>query len=348
MSSNSWRSVWVTLGMALISMGLSAKPNLSNDESTVQRQDSHEQSLVQTCGIASPEVLDGYRDITHISELLAVFGDAAVQEKLLYIDQKYTGCLGCMNITFGQFMHKHFRKQKDVISATLLYQQGNTISAQQTFTSRIPYQFIKPTPAYMLLNLILTGKQQRFNHGAAIERYPLVTEGQRDCPETSEPSFNAYCQQSFMQTFKEQQAQRQFTRHHFPNLLFIDGQKIDQSALLNLCVAASNNAFELIEDKINPQYLLKVQNGIQQQTAISDAITALLSADDAILLQLLNFNLYETGSETAEDLLDEFTIRTLGQLLAQWRQTEPRVTDIDVYTRPGYEMALQQRLMKAN
>lgn len=285
--------------------------------------------LLNQCGISNEDINDGVTDIQSVSELLSVMAQGAIENSIIFIDQKYTSCLGCMNIKFGKFMYQNFRRKDNVVAATVSYLKTNG-ETQTSYTKRTPFQFIETSQAYMLANLMVHNKRQRLQDNQLIETYPLVREENRDCPKSQNQNMNDYCEKT-NSGFKEVQSERLFTRHHFPNLLFMDGEKINKPALLQLCEAHNQQPIILSENKTTASYFV---NG--NETLIS----SVLSNDKAMLLQLLNYNLYKTGSETAEDLEVDGTINTLTQLLNWYDSAQLDKNDMSKITttiRQGYE-----------
>ncbi|RJG42100.1 hypothetical protein D1Z90_15050 [Motilimonas pumila] len=284
-------------------------------------------------------------DIVSSEQVLSLFYQAATEQKLLYIDQKYLGCLGCTNINFGSFMYNNFATNERVISAVVLYQMTEDQPTLGKALLREPFNLIQPTDAYTLLNTMVKDKRQKFNNDYLSETYPInVPSEYRDCLIKGKPDQVAYCneQQALRenQNFKERQAERLFTRHHFPNLLFIDGKKINVEALEQVCAAALNDEIMYHYALDDSHYRVTFKN--DRFDKVDKALKSVLDEQESLLLQMLNYNLYLTGTETAEDLNMQGTQLTLKQLLTSYNQGNTEAS-IELYHRPGYELTSQLR-----
>ncbi|WP_434340259.1 hypothetical protein [Motilimonas cestriensis] len=285
-----------------------------------------------------------FNNVKTSADLLSLLYTSIKSEKILYIDQKYFSCLGCTNIAFGSFMYENFEQNPNVQSATLLYTEGAMSPELGKASLRKPYNRIVPTDAYMLLNLLVQGKQQKLNKGYLVETYPIqVTLEYRDCLEQGSNEQQAYCAgQKKLRTdigFEENQAERVFTRHHFPNLLFIDSSKISLPHLEQLCRLVDDGGLELSNDLEAGLY--RASSHFLPKDELSSIFTSVFDNSSSILIQLLNYNLYRSGSETAEDLNVQDTKGTLEVLLDVYDQD--KTSNIDIFVRDGYQSTALSR-----
>lgn len=281
---------------------------------------------------------NNFKNVTTSAELLSLLYTSVKTEKLLYIDQKYFSCLGCTNIAFGSFMYENFEQSLNVQSATLLYARDTETPEFGKASLRQPYNKIVPTDAYILLNLLVQGKHQKFNNAYLVETYPIsVALEYRDCLEQGSEEQQAYCaSQKKLRSnidFEENQAARVFTRHHFPNLLFIDSSKISLPHLEQLCRLVNEGRLNLTHELYSGLY--RASSHFLHKDELDSIFTSVFDDSSSILLQLLNYNLYRSGSETAEDLNVADTKHTLEALLDAYDQN--KIGSIDVFVRDGYQ-----------
>jgi len=219
-------------------------------------------------------------NVAVMEDVLGWMADAASFNKLLFMDLKFGSCLGCMNAGYGMAIND-IRENKDVLSGLVdLQDQSEMQHDDGLATEREPYEKIEKTEAYKFMQALTSGKRQLYNENTLVESFPLVPPDQRD---------------GSLHAVREDQQKRKFTRPHFPNLMFIDGKKINKEKLNRLCGMVKKK--QKIEFEEGEDGIFKAK---------SDDIGGLISdilGEGAMLMQLLNFNLYRTGSETAEDLL---------------------------------------------
>ena len=233
------------------------------------------------------DITPPFEPTADILDILTWLAEAARKGNMLVIDERYGSCLGCMNYKFPKFIEKMEARQ-EIIYGVIDFEDITGLdygSADQ----RRPYNLINIERGYKFAQYLTFGKYQSKNFFKKIESYPLVPPHQRDGE--GEPY-----------EIEENQKRRIFTRAHFPNLMMIDGKKINKNALNALCAQAS---------RINIRFIER-PDGIHQpeDTAFQKMIQDVLPAG-AMMSQMVGPNLYYTGSETAGDFLFQQTIDTI-------------------------------------
>ncbi|MFK7826586.1 MAG: hypothetical protein AB8G05_20770 [Oligoflexales bacterium] len=227
-----------------------------------------------------------YEPTAGVSDVLSWLAEASRRGKMLMIDERYGSCLGCMNTAFGNFIG-YLQDSETIIYGVVDFEDitGGKIDVA---TSRKPYNRIDKEEGYKFTQFMTLGKYQDYNDNKIVESYPLVPYKFRD----GEPT-----------AMNEDQPRRIFSRPHFPNLMLIDGRKIDQGALNSLCFQhkwGPNLRFEEREDGINVPVL----------KAYKEMLQAVLP-HKSVLLQMVGPNLYLTGSEDAADFVADKAITTV-------------------------------------
>ncbi|OUR94205.1 hypothetical protein A9Q84_18045 [Halobacteriovorax marinus] len=219
--------------------------------------------------------------VASIEDVLGWFTQSAASGKLLFVDQKYGSCLGCENMNYGMLMNDVYG-DKDIVSGLVDFQNlahRKKEMAPGEAIKRDPYEKIKKTPAFQLMQVLLSGKKQAYNDSSKIEDYPLVAKNKRD---------------GMKDQIKEDQKNRLYTRAHFPNLTFINGSKINKKSLNALC--------KYYKDKKSIPFKETDDGRFTVGDKLLKEKMAQVIGDNGVLVQMLNFNLYKTGNETSEDL----------------------------------------------
>lgn len=249
---------------------------------------------------------------TQIEDVLMMMAKAASTNKVLMMDARYGDCLGCMNHHYNSYIGRLIATNQLMYSVVDFTDISGRNLGQTA--RRPPYSRIHIEPAYKFFQALTFNRIQVFNGALPIESYPLVAPAFRD----HEPA-----------GIQEDQANRVFTRGHFPNLVFIDGGKINKAVLNRMCFFHENGR--------QPMSFAESSEGISfvRQEGYRAMVENLLQ-EDAVLMQLIGPNLYYSGSETAEDFAAPETQESIECILNLHHWDVQGIQQCKKFLRPGF------------